>query len=503
MLLSTLRTVGQLLAPPTRSTASHEVSSRLRELLNATRQATTNSAGVSVLPALSAGIVSFSSDGSFSSLEQAPAVTIAHATAGELISGSGLEAPQDAVFHIGSCSKAMSSMAIAATLEAGSSHGQFEHEWRSMTLGSVFPKETAANEAWRELSLPELLAHRAGVNDDTALYQSPTSGPARWRQVAEAVRDQCRDGTFGSVVPLWQPLRALEQSASTTREVRERLVSQVLQEREPGGKRGKWAYSNLGYGIAGAMAERYSGLSYESMLFEYLFEPLGMHSAGLGAPGAPSASAAEHSGAIVHKSIRAPPTAAAQPCGHYNVGGFRAKNVKLRAVDASDSRDGVPAIIAPAGDIHCSMNDWLKFLAGTIATREQHVADMLFEPCGGPVSCLSASSMYGGGWAIRDARVPESRIGTWLSRLRAPVAENATDLVLSHTGSNALWLAYCVVDTANRVAVCAATNASSASGTAPLINLVRAMMPLAYEARPTSTSTTTSSATTDSAASAV
>jgi len=45
-------------------------------------------------------------------------------------------------------------------------------------------------------------------------------------------------------------------------------------------------YSNFGYMIAACMAEQVTGLSWESLMKQRLFDPLGMTSAGFGEPDA-------------------------------------------------------------------------------------------------------------------------------------------------------------------------------------------------------------------------
>jgi CubicO group peptidase (beta-lactamase class C family) len=50
-------------------------------------------------------------------------------------------------------------------------------------------------------------------------------------------------------------------------------------------KVGEFAYSNLGYIIAGAIAEARTGKSWEQLIRELVFEPLGIRNAGFGAPG--------------------------------------------------------------------------------------------------------------------------------------------------------------------------------------------------------------------------
>jgi CubicO group peptidase (beta-lactamase class C family) len=58
----------------------------------------------------------------------------------------------------------------------------------------------------------------------------------------------------------------------------QQLVSQPLQSK-PGTQ---FAYANMGYMLAGAMLERVTGRTWEELIVERVFEPLGLKSAGLG-----------------------------------------------------------------------------------------------------------------------------------------------------------------------------------------------------------------------------
>ena len=55
----------------------------------------------------------------------------------------------------------------------------------------------------------------------------------------------------------------------------------------PAGAVGDFLYSNLSYALAGAMAERLTGKSWETLMQERLFVPLGITTAGYGPPGTP------------------------------------------------------------------------------------------------------------------------------------------------------------------------------------------------------------------------
>ena len=53
----------------------------------------------------------------------------------------------------------------------------------------------------------------------------------------------------------------------------------------PSARPGTSIYSNVGYALAGLMAEQVTGHSWEDLMRKRVFEPLGMLSAGFGPPG--------------------------------------------------------------------------------------------------------------------------------------------------------------------------------------------------------------------------
>ena len=55
----------------------------------------------------------------------------------------------------------------------------------------------------------------------------------------------------------------------------------------PGSPIGEFSYSNAGYLVAAAMAEKLTGQSWETLMGERLFAPLGMSSAGVWGAGHP------------------------------------------------------------------------------------------------------------------------------------------------------------------------------------------------------------------------
>ena len=96
---------------------------------------------------------------------------------------------------------------------------------------------------------------------------------------------------------------------------------------------GQFAYSNLGYTIVGAVVEKVTGESWEDAISNEVFKPLQMKSAGFGGTGT--------LGQID------------QPWPHTDDGKPTAKN--------GPDMDN-PPVMGPAGCVHCSIQDWARFI---------------------------------------------------------------------------------------------------------------------------------------------
>jgi CubicO group peptidase (beta-lactamase class C family) len=95
-----------------------------------------------------------------------------------------------------------------------------------------------------------------------------------------------------------------------------------------------YEYSNMGYAIAGAITEKITGKSWEQAMRDEVFDPLGMKSVGFGGTGRPGQMD--------------------QPWGHYQDG---------RPVAGNGPAMDNPPVLSPAGRVHCTIQDWAKFIA--------------------------------------------------------------------------------------------------------------------------------------------
>ena len=168
----------------------------------------------------------------------------ATAVTGVRKAGTDVAATPDDLWHLGSDTKAMTAAWIARVVVSG------RLSWDS-TIGAVAPEQTAgAPEAFRNITLLQLLSHRAGLVSNLDWQRASRAAPA----------------------PRAQRLAALKTAAMTP------LAS------PPGSK---FEYSNLGYVIAATMAEQVADRAWEDEIQATIFAPLGMKSAGFGGVGTP------------------------------------------------------------------------------------------------------------------------------------------------------------------------------------------------------------------------
>lgn len=126
------------------------------------------------------------------------------------------------------------------------------------------------------------------------------------------------------------PLIALTGSVAQQRYA---VVQKAVTEKPKYAIGSEMLYSNVGYVVVGAMTEKVTGRTWEEQMRTEIFEPLEMTTAGFGGVGTPGQ--------------------VDQPWSHFE-SGMPAGNGP-----ACDN----PAVIGPAGTVHCSIEDWGKFIS--------------------------------------------------------------------------------------------------------------------------------------------
>jgi len=184
----------------------------------------------------------------------------------------------------------------------------------------------------------------------------------------------------------------------TIQQQRLQAVKQGLAENPKFNPGDKCQYSNLGYVIVGAIVERVTGLSWEKAIQDEVFEPLEIKSVGFGGTGTP--------GQID------------QPWGHSFSG---------RPTAANGPSVDLPLVMAPAGCVHCTIQDWARFVADQLRGARGEQPAFLKKSTYQALHTPPYGGDYGLGWVVTER--------DW-----------GGGTVLNHTGCNTMnvanvWLA--------------------------------------------------------------
>lgn len=286
-------------------------------------------------------------------------------------------------WHLGSITKSMTATLVARAVEAGAV------SWTDTVgavLGAAIPEMRAE---YRDITFRHLLSHRSGMQGNIEMAD----------------------------------LLAFPRESADSRADRIRYARIGLQQAPVGPKEQTFTYSNTGYIVAGAMLEAKMGAPWETLIQQHVFTPLGMTSAGQGAPGMPGAYD--------------------QPVGHTpgpttSNGGVVTIPMIPHAVGGSAVTDN-PAALGPAGRVHATFEDVFKYLSAHCDRTAFLSADswrmLQTAPFGGP---------YAMGWQVEGDRL-------W------------------HNGSNTMWYAEVLVDRARGIVAAAAVNDGRAGDVRPIV----------------------------------
>ena len=323
--------------------------------------------------------------------------------------GSKQRVTIDDKVHLGSCTKAMTATLIARLIEKGAlENGTLT--WDTTIKEGLPELFKTMDPIFADVTLRQLLMHRGGCPANTAWFAS-----------------------------------GHKESIVETR----RSVLRIALKREQPNKPGEFLYSNVGYVVAGAMAERATGKSWEELMRDEIFEPLDIKSAGFGPPD-------------VDKDVK-------QPWGHLTIGSLQIP----RHIDN-------PPALGPAGTVHMSLADWAKFCLSHALQDEpkdgneskaaeaakklrlvpQPALDFLHKPLKG---ADDDGADYALGWGVKK----RGWGGT----------------VFTHAGSNNHWFAIVFVSPKNRSVYLAATNIASAEAGVGLDEILGTLITLEEKAR--------------------
>lgn len=280
---------------------------------------------------------------------------VAEVAVGERALGSGVPVLAIDPFHIGSITKPFTATLAARLVERGILSWDDTVEQR---LGPLI----GVGEAYRRVTLAELLSHRGGLSPSP--HRDEAGRLARARSLAE------------------QHL----------------LIAELMMSLPPSAAPGRsYLYSNFSYVVAAAMIEQAAARGYQELLREEVLGPLGLATAGFGAPGTSAAVDA--------------------PRGHYG------KPPRLgRAISpASLLADNLPFLRA-AGGLHMSMADLARFGADQLAGRRGEGA--LLSRDGYRFLHRRTSAGHATGWAVGEGEIfHDGTNRRWFALLRAIPSE--------------------------------------------------------------------------------
>lgn len=292
---------------------------------------------------------------------------------GERAKDSGVAATGQDQWHLGSITKSMTATLVGRLVDAG------KIKWDDsvgQVLGAAIP---GMRPEYKAATFRHLLSHRSGLQANIEMAQ----------------------------------LAGFSQQLDDARAERLRYAGLALAQAPVGPAETTFTYSNNGFIVAGAMLEQVLGKPWEALMREHLFAPLGLATAGFGAPG--------RSGTPI------------QPVGHAQT------PAGLAAFPVGSPVTDNPAALSPAGRVHMAMDDVLTYLA---AHRDR--SSLLRPETWRMLHTPPFGSEYAMGWVVTPAGA------------------------LWHNGSNTFWYAEVTVNPATGKIAVAAANAVTA-GSQPAV----------------------------------
>jgi D-alanyl-D-alanine carboxypeptidase len=218
---------------------------------------------------------------------------------------------KDDVWHLASNTKPMTAMLIGQAVERSNL------TWHTPIAEALKSHSFPLHQSVKFITVDQLLSHQAGLTEPTAIL-----GGKLW---AAVFRDD-------------QPVAKMRSA----------LAKGILSTPTKFAPGTRTEYSNSGYIILGYVAEQMLKSEWETLIRNRVFIPLDMKSCGFGPAG-----------------TRGLPTPD-QPWGHR----LEDSGGNSVSVPPSLMADNPPAF-GPAGTVHCSANDWVKFLRLFVDGQEE------------------------------------------------------------------------------------------------------------------------------------
>jgi len=286
----------------------------------------------------------------------------------------------------------MTATVIAMLVEQG------KLSWTT-TMAEIYPElKDQMLPKYQDVTILELLSHHAGLPSFmNGIGYPPGTDSAYWYGLTEPITQQRYEYTKGFLCQPDSP--------------------EVDDLPEPGTE---FLYSNVGYVIVGAVAEKVTGKSWEDLITTLIFQPLAMTTAGFG-------------------PMRTD-NQVDQPWQHAY------SNGQITPIPPGSLHSDAPPVIGPAGMVHVSVKDWAKFIV--MHLEGEKGGSTLLKPASFKVLHTPPFDTvvgYALGWVVESG-------SPWTD-----------EMMLTHTGSNGLNLAMVWMLSESDFAVLVTTNIASLS----------------------------------------
>ncbi|MDQ7826999.1 MAG: serine hydrolase domain-containing protein [Candidatus Eremiobacteraeota bacterium] len=296
-------------------------------------------------------------------------------------------------YHLGSDTKAMTAVMVAMLVDQG------KLRWNT-PMGEIFPELAASMDpAFKGITVEQLLSQTSGMPSDNTSKESEAYTRFMIDEVSypQGNLDEIRYWLVGKWCGLPVPSKPGE----------------------------KFEYSNLNYIIAGAIVEHIEKKSWDELIIEKVFNPLGLRNTGLG--------------------IQSSLGRVDAPLGHAVVEG------KIKCFLAGPRADN-PVVVGPAGIANMSVLDfvtWAGWNAGEGKRGPHLVRPETLRKLHAPAVAIPAP---------KDAPLGTATVGKYAFGWGVVAVPWAAHPLLFHGGSNGLNFAEICVDTEKDLGIVILTN---------------------------------------------
>ena len=281
-------------------------------------------------------------------------------------------AEKDDRWHIGSITKSITATLIASQI----SNGLYDFE----TPISDLLKHIPIHQSKKKITIKQLLTHTSAFNANYSLL-------TRIR---------------------------IPKPSETNMSYRTRIISELLQKPISIRQSREFLYSNVGYSVAGHIAETAANIDFESLVQRDIFEKCDLNSAGFGAPRGESQND--------------------QPMGHSNLLGIRRP---ANPFGSGFTDNGLE--LSAAGRVHMNLGDLLKYGHLHLTHDQSHHLDITSE-----------------NWNILHSPICDNYACGWVKE----TLDWSDGPILWHNGSNTLWYALLMILPAKNLVLAFTTNNS-------------------------------------------